>query len=75
MILIFEQDTTVRNGRRFDWKPMLFKGGWKGKRTWRIGWGMWTLSYYPESGLKDFFKSAKNPNIGWVDNNGSVLDD
>ena len=59
MILIFEQDT--RNhcgkpvGKNFIFKPIFFKGLWRNKYTWRIGWGFWSLSYYPEPGLKDFF--------------------
>jgi hypothetical protein len=60
MILIFEQDTRERDGKHFCFKPMLFNGAWRSQRTWRIGWGLWTLSYYPEPGLKDFFDYVEN---------------
>ena len=65
MILIFEQDTRLHNGKRFEWKPMLFRGIWCGGRTWRIGWGMWSISYYPSKGLLDFFRYVESRNAAW----------
>ena len=59
MILIFEQNIQPQiDCKYFRFKPMLFKGIWHSRRTWRIGWGIWTLSYYPEPGLKEFFQYA-----------------
>jgi len=54
MILIFEIDKTVQNGKRWTWRPMRFHGTWKGKTTWRVGWGIFSISYYPSSSLKKF---------------------
>jgi hypothetical protein len=65
MILIFEIDKTVRNGRRWVWRPMLFKGLWRGRRTWRVGWGLFTLSYYPVPGLRSFFQWVEGHNTCW----------
>ena len=67
MILIFEQDLTVRNGSWWNWRPNFFIGPWRGcrlgdpqqLRTWRLGWGIWSLSYYPSPGLRKFFETAE----------------
>lgn len=67
MILVIEQDTRKRDGRRFTWRPTLFKGFWKDRKTWRIGWGLWSLSYYPSPGLRDFFRYAGSDNTVWYD--------
>ena len=55
MILCVEQDVRRHDGCRFRWTPTWFSGSWRNKRTWRFGWGMWSISYYPEPGLSDFF--------------------
>lgn len=60
MILIFEQDIAIRNGKLFNWKPMFFKGAWEEKTTYRLGWGLWSVSYYPCSDLRSFFSEAKS---------------
>ena len=65
MILVIEQDVRAHNGRRFTWRPLLFRGLWSGQRTWRIGWGLWSLSYYPEPGLRDFFRWIEGKNTRW----------
>jgi len=60
MVFIFEIDLTRRNGSRWSWKPTLFKTWWtQAKKSWRIGWGIFALSYYPNSGLRDFGESLK----------------
>jgi hypothetical protein len=55
MIRIFEQDR-----RTWLMKPFLFRGVWDGQKTWRIGWGLWSLSYYPSPGIREFFEHVKN---------------
>jgi hypothetical protein len=60
MILILEVDARPRDGRRFTWRPAWFRASWHGERTWRIMWGIWSASYYPEPGLRDFFDYAQN---------------
>ena len=65
MIVVFEQDTTVRNGRRFVWKPFVFRGHWDGRKTWRFGWGLWSVSFYPSSGLRSFFDHVQDGNTMW----------
>ena len=50
MILAFEHDK-----RKFTWKPGRFRDRWHGGTTWRIWWGYWSVSYYPEPGLREFF--------------------
>lgn len=65
MILIFEQDTRIRKGKRWTWKLMFFKGPWREKTMWRIGWGFWALSYYPERGLRDFSEYIEDGNALW----------
>lgn len=37
------------------WKPGLFIGAWAGGRTWRLWWWMFSVSYYPSPGIKEFF--------------------
>lgn len=68
MILILEQNVRPypRNiGKRWFWRPGFFRGIWKGMRTWRICWGLWSLSYYPEPGLHDFFEYIEKGNCRW----------
>jgi hypothetical protein len=65
MILVLEQDTRRHSGVAWNWKPLRFVGTWKGRKTWRIGWGLWTLSYYPEPGLRDFFEYVEKGNTRW----------
>ena len=61
MIIIFEQDLrTAPDGSKFRWHPHAFRGTWNGKRTWRIGWGLWSISYYPSEGLKPFFEHVED---------------
>lgn len=54
MILIVEQDTRRHDGRRFTWRPGVWRGVFQGKRAWRVWWGVWSLSCYGSPGLKDF---------------------
>jgi hypothetical protein len=68
MILVLEQDIRrhPENGnRRWVWKPLIFRNKMFGKRTWRIGWGLWTLSYYGAPGLKDFLDYIRQGNTEW----------
>jgi hypothetical protein len=65
MILVFEQDTRTRNGRRFSWKGLWFTGVFDGRRTWRVGWGMWSLSYYAAPSLRDFFRYVEGGYCRW----------
>ncbi len=70
MILIFEQDTRKhpdRTGRdvRFAWRPDWFSGYWDGGTTWRLSWGLWSLSYYPSPGLHDFMRHIEGGNTAW----------
>ena len=65
MILIFETDLTKRNGKRWVWKPMLFRGIWENKRTWRIAWGIFSISYYPSRTLRKFFEYVESGKTSW----------
>jgi len=66
MVLTFEQDWRRHGtGRRFNWRPAWFTGLWRDKRTWRICWGLWSLAYYPELGLHDFFRYIEGANTQW----------
>jgi hypothetical protein len=66
MILILEQDTRSHDGSAWTWKP-----GWlrrpcgDSRFTWRVWWGLWSLSYYPHRGLKDFGDWMKK-DAAWV---------
>jgi len=72
MILVIEQDTRRHSGVAWNWKPIWFSGSWKGRKTWRVGWGLWTLSYYPEPGLRDFFDHIEKGNTTWYPANNGV---
>lgn len=37
-----------------------------GRTTWRIGWGLWSLSYYPSPGLREFFNHVEARKTQWV---------
>lgn len=75
MILIFEQDTRtsiggnthfyyLKDSYNFIWKPSISKKEWeKGRNTWTIRWGIWSLSYFPEKYLDGFFDTIKEKNI------------
>jgi hypothetical protein len=65
VILIFEQDTRDHGSGRFRWRPSLFRGRWQGLVTWRFGWGLWSLSYYPAPGLRDFFDHLESGQTEW----------
>jgi len=67
VILIIEQDKRPQQGRRFTWQPRLFAGPWGSRRTWRVYWGFWSLSYYPEPGLRDFFRHIEAGNTTWIE--------
>ena len=69
-IVVFEQDRRpeMHSGKRFTWRPFIFRGYWNGKPTWRVGWGWWSLSYYPEPGLRDFCDAmCHGDKMWWVD--------
>jgi hypothetical protein len=65
MILIFEQDFQDHGRGRFDWRGSWFRGGWGDGRTWRIAWGLWSLSYYPAAGLRPFFDHVESGATEW----------
>lgn len=65
MILIFEQDSRDHGNGRFNWRPSWFRGRWQGGTTWRFGWGLWSLSYYPSRGLRDFFDHVEACETEW----------
>lgn len=66
MILIFEQDTRTHPGvGRFAWKPSRFTGKWDKGRTWRVSWGLWSISYYPSPGLRSFFDRVESGETEW----------
>lgn len=65
MIFIFELDFTVRDGKRWRWKPSWFTGFWESKRTWRLGWGVFSVSYYPSRSLRRFFDYVESENTAW----------
>ncbi len=67
MILIIEQDTRLYHNRRFTWWPKRFVGPWDAYKTWRIYWGFWSLSYYPEPGLRDFFRHIEAGKTTWIE--------
>jgi len=67
MVFTFEQDLRPHDGKRFNWRPSWFSGSWRGKRTWRLAWGLWSLAYYPEPGLRDFFRYVEGGNTRWYD--------
>ena len=50
MILIFEQDTRDP----MQWVPELCKSRFDKKRTWRLIFGWWSISYFASEGLKEF---------------------
>ena len=66
MILIFEQDTRKHDNGRFTLWPALFRGWWRNRRNWRIAWGLWSISYYPEPGLRSFFDWVEDGKTTWV---------
>ncbi len=41
-------------------RPFRFRAEWRGKRTWRIGWLWWSISYYPEPKLRSFMEWVEN---------------
>jgi hypothetical protein len=66
-MIIFEQDVRIdeKGNKGFLLRPYLFTGLWKNKLTWRIIWGIWGLSYFPEKGLKGFCKYIESQNTEW----------
>jgi hypothetical protein len=66
VILVFEHDSRDHGSGRFAWRPGLFCGRWGGGRTWRLSWGVWSISYYPSPGLRDFFARVESGATEWV---------
>jgi len=64
MIVIFEQDTRPHGGCWFTWLPFLWRGWWADGPSWRIGWGLWSISVYRSPGLRDFFDHVEHTE--WV---------
>ena len=68
MIVIFEHDKRNHGKGGFMWRPAHFKDWWRGtKFTHRVCWGLWSISTYPEPGLKDFMDYIKVGNTEWRD--------
>ena len=68
MIIVFEQDTRNHGNGRFNWRPAHFKFWWRGTmRTHRFCWGFWSITYYPEKGLKDFTDWIRDGHTEWRD--------
>lgn len=65
MIFIIEQSTKENNGKIFSWKGSFFKSKWDQGITWRVMWGLWSISYYPAIGLKYFFDYIRENNTEW----------
>lgn len=61
MIFIFE--STWFGG--FDWRPRLYSFSFNGRRSRRLTWGLWSLSYYRASDLKVFFEHIEGGNCEW----------
>lgn len=66
MIIIIEQDTGTDDGSKWLWLPFFFKDYWRRKIVWRIGWGFWSISYYPEKRLKTFMTYIEDGNTSWI---------
>lgn len=66
MILIFEHDSRDHGKGRFNWRFAHFKYWWRGtKFTHRFCWGCWSISYFPEPGLKEYTKYMTSGNVEW----------
>lgn len=65
MIVIFEQDLRPYDGRRFRVRPSWFSGRWGPGRTWRLAWGLWSISYYPSPGLRSFMERIETDKTEW----------
>jgi hypothetical protein len=70
LILIFEHDLRVHDGQRFRWRPSWFSAPWRDGRTWRLMWGLWSFSYYPEAGLHEFLRRIEAGKTRWIDRPG-----
>ena len=68
MIILLEHDTRKHNGRRFSWKPGYWKMIWKDGYMHRWAWGLWSISIYPEPGIKDFHDYISAGNTEWRKN-------
>ncbi len=66
-IVILEQDRRRHANALPWWRFGWFRGCWAGGRTWRLGWGNWSICYYPSPGLHDFFRHVEAGNTGWCD--------
>lgn len=65
MIFVVEQDLRAHDGVRFAWRPELFRGKWCDGRMWRLSWGLWSISYYPSAGLRDFHDHIASGRTEW----------
>lgn len=66
MIVILEQDTRRYDGKRFAWKPFVWRGVFQGKPCSRYCWGLWSISFYRSPGLRDFFRHVESGETEWV---------
>lgn len=65
MIVIFEQDVRKHDGRRFSWRPGVFRTTFHGRRSWRVWWGLWSVSIYGSPGLREFMDYVSQGNTEW----------
>ena len=65
MIFVFEIDITKRNGRRWSWDFSFFRDVWDKGKTWRVGWAIFSLSFYPARSLRQFFDYVESGNAEW----------
>lgn len=67
MIIIFEQDKRDHGKGAFNWRVGFFKRPWRnGGHSRRFCWGLWSVSLYPEPGLKDFFDYIGSGGTTWM---------
>jgi len=59
MILILEQDLQLHGLHKFFIVPRLYISDWGNKVSWRLVFGFWSISYYPNKDLDNFFTEAK----------------
>jgi hypothetical protein len=72
MILLIERDVRKHPNALPWWKPLVFRGTWEHGRTWRIGWGNWSLSYYPSRGMREFMWYISSGNTCWYEHRRSI---
>lgn len=65
MIIIFEYDSRLDENHKFFFFPEIFKGFYEKRKTFRFCLWFFSISYFPEKGIKEFTDCIASGKTEW----------